>query len=109
MPMKEREMGNSKTQTMKKLLLTVIAIACAASLSAMAQEKAPEKAPEKKAPAKKAEMTAEQKAEYKKLVEKYDTITKDGKLDKEERAKMTQEDKDAMRKLTGGATKKKAQ
>jgi hypothetical protein len=90
---------------MKKVLLTLIAIVCVASFSLMAQDKAQDK----KAPAKKAEMTAEQKAEYKKLVERYDT-NKDGKLDKEERAKMTQEDKDAMRKLTGaGAAKKKKQ
>lgn len=89
---------------MKKALLTVIAIACASSLSLMAQDQAQEK----KAPAKKAQMTAEQKAEYKKLVEKYDA-NKDGKLDKEERAKMSQEDKDAMRKLTGAGAQKQKQ
>jgi uncharacterized protein YktB (UPF0637 family) len=42
-----------------------------------------------------AKMTDEQKAVHKQMVEKYDA-NKDGKLDKEEKAKMTAEDKKAM-------------
>lgn len=48
-----------------------------------------------------AKLTAEQKAEKKALIEKYDA-NKDGKLDKDEIAKMEQKDKDAWAKLQGG-------
>jgi hypothetical protein len=84
---------------MKKVLLTIAVLALALPL--MAQD-----APAKKA-AKQPALTAEQKETKKKLVEKYD-INKDGKLDKEEKAKMSQEDKDALAKLTPKAAKKAA-
>ena len=51
-------------------------------------------------------LTDEQKAERKALIEKYDK-NKDGKLDKEERAAMSAEDKEKLAKLSGGAKKKK--
>jgi hypothetical protein len=70
---------------MKKLLAalcitTVLAVAAHAEDAAKAEGKRP-------AP------TPEQKAARKALLEKYDT-NKDGKLDKEERAKITQEDRE---------------
>lgn len=43
----------------------------------------------------KKELTPEQQTVMKEMLAKYDT-NKDGKLDKEERAKMSQEDKDKM-------------
>jgi hypothetical protein len=86
---------------MKKLVLTLIAIACATSLSLMAQEKK-----EGKKEGKKREWTAEQKAAYKKILDTYDT-NKDGKLDKDERAKMTDADKAELKKITGGGEQKK--
>jgi hypothetical protein len=54
--------------------------------------------PEKKGP------TEEQKAIRKELMEKYDK-NKDGKLDKEERAAMTAEDKEKLAKAGGGRKK----
>lgn len=59
---------------MKKLL--VLALICVAALSVQAQKAT----------------TDEQKALKKEMLEKYDT-NKDGKLDKEERSKMTPEEK----------------
>ena len=44
--------------------------------------------------------SAEQKAVRKQMLEKYDT-NKDGKLDKDEKAKMTAEDKDKLKKAMG--------
>ena len=82
---------------MKKVLLTIVALAVALPL--VAQD-----APAKKE-GKKAALTAEHKEARKKLVEKYDA-NKDGKLDKEERAKMTAEDKEALAKLSPKAEKK---
>ena len=55
---------------------------------------------------KKPALTAEQKECMKKMVEKYDA-NKDGKLDKEEKAKMSDEDKEAMKKLFPHAPKAK--
>jgi hypothetical protein len=52
----------------------------------------------------KPKLTAEQKADRKALIEKYDA-NKDGKIDKEERAKMTKEDKDKWQSLGGGKKK----
>ena len=51
-------------------------------------------------------MSAEQKECMKKMVEQYDA-NKDGKLDKEERAKMSDADKEAMKKLFPHAAKGK--
>lgn len=89
---------------MKKTLLTLIALLCASSIAVMAQDKAPDK----KAEGKKAPMTAEQKAKLKEITDKYDT-NKDGKLDKEESAKVSAEDKAAMRKIRGIGEGKKTQ
>lgn len=71
---------------MKKLLAVVAGMLCAAALVVNAQDAA--------APAKK-QLTADQQALMKQMLDKYDA-NKDGKLDKSERAKMTQEDKDKM-------------
>ena len=93
---------------MKKILVAVIGLLCASSLMVSAQDttNAPANPPAKTEKPHHKAMTPEQKAEYKELVAKYDT-NKDGHLDKEERAKMTQEDKDKMAALTG--PKKKAE
>ena len=74
---------------MKRLLAIVIGLICATSLTLNAAD-----APAKKKP----QLTAEQKQAKKELLEKYDT-NKDGKIDKGEKAKMTQEDKDKWAKL----------
>ena len=60
---------------MKKLL--VLAMICVATITAQAQ---------------KTELTDDQKAVKKEMLEKYDA-NKDGKLDKDERAKMSADDK----------------
>ena len=52
--------------------------------------------------------SAEQKALRKEMTAKYDT-NKDGKLDKEERAKISAEDKEKMEKAGLGPKKKKTQ
>ena len=62
---------------MKKLLLTTMGLLFATALMVNAQEAKP-----------KHELTDEQKAVQKEMLAKYDT-NKDGKLDKEERAKMS--------------------
>ena len=56
---------------------------------------------------KKHEPTEEQKTLRKELLEKYDT-NKDGHLDKEEKAKMSAEDKEKAKKAGLGAHKKEA-
>jgi Ca2+-binding EF-hand superfamily protein len=63
---------------MKRMLIAVLGLACvcALSINAVAKDK----------------LTAEQKAVKKEMLDKYDT-NKDGKLDKEELAKMTKDDK----------------
>jgi Ca2+-binding EF-hand superfamily protein len=66
---------------MKKVLIAILGIACATALTVNAAE------------GKKKEMTDDQKAVMKEMLVKYD-VNKDGKLDKEERAKMTKEDKE---------------
>lgn len=81
---------------MKKLLLTAAALACAMAVTVNAAD-------EKKKP----ELTDEQKKAQKELLEKYDT-NKDGKLDQEERAKMSEEDKEKAKKAGLGGGKKKA-
>ncbi len=82
---------------MKKVLFTVAALACALAITASAAE------------GKKKPLTDEQKALMKQMLEKYDT-NKDGKLDKEERAKISAEDKEKMEKagMTHGKKKKDA-
>ncbi len=77
---------------MKKALLTAIALTIALAFSATA---APEVKTDKDAAKKKP--TAEQKALRTEITTKYD-INKDGKLDKEERAKISAEDKERMEK-----------
>ena len=71
---------------MKKLIIATCALLCATALVVQAQDAAPKKA--------KKELTAEQKQVQKDMVAKYDT-NKDGKLDKEEKAAMSAEDKAA--------------
>jgi len=77
---------------MKKLLVAL----CVTSALAIAVHAAEEGKEKKKGEGKRPEMTAEQKAFQKELTEKYDT-NKDGKLDKEERAKISAEDKEKMK------------
>jgi hypothetical protein len=71
-----------KIEKMKKLI-TALCCTCALTLVANAQEPGAGKKPE---------LTDEQKAVKKELTEKYDA-NKDGKLDKDERAKFSAEDK----------------
>ena len=78
---------------MKKLLVAAIGILCATAIMVQAQDAKPKK-----------ELTPEQQTVMKEMLAKYDT-NKDGKLDKTERAAMTQEDKDKMTKA--GLTKSK--
>jgi hypothetical protein len=72
---------------MKKTLIT-LCMTCALALVARAGEG---EAPKKEGEHKKPELTAEQKALKKEITEKYDT-NKDGKLDKDEKAKISAED-----------------
>ena len=72
---------------MKKLLVA-LCITCALAVAAHAEDKPAAAKPE----AKKAAPTAEQKAYRKELKEKYDA-NKDGKLDKDEMAKLTDEER----------------
>ena len=82
---------------MKKLLVAAIGLLCATAIMVQAQDNKPPKR----------ELTPEQQAVMKEMVAKYDT-NKDGKLDKTERAAMTQEDKDKMTKAGLGKPKKPA-
>ncbi|MCX6891886.1 MAG: hypothetical protein WCL11_10285 [Verrucomicrobiota bacterium] len=66
---------------MKKSLVTLIGLLCVLALTVSAADG------KKKQP-----LTDDQKALQKQMLEKYDA-NKDGKLDKEERAKMTKEEK----------------
>ncbi|MCX6898250.1 MAG: hypothetical protein NT105_06075 [Verrucomicrobia bacterium] len=68
-------------------VLTAIAVCCMVATAG-----------EKKGDGKRPPLTAEQKEFQKKMVEKYDA-NKDGKLDKEERAKMSDEDKAKQKEL----------
>ena len=83
---------------MKKLLLSAAVILCAAAISVQAQDSDGKKA--------KKELTAEQKQLQTDMLAKYDA-NKDGKLDKEEKAKMTQEEKDGWAKAFPAKKKKK--
>lgn len=78
---------------MRNLLMTAAAAICLVALSATAGEDG------KQGP------TPEQKEFRKKMVEKYDT-NGDGKIDKEERAKMSAEDQQKMKEMRGGQGKK---
>jgi hypothetical protein len=83
---------------MKKLLLIILTLGFAGSVALNAAD-----APKRK------QMTDEQKKLYKEMVEKYDA-NKDGKLDKEERAKISADDKKKMEDAgIGGQRKKKAE
>ena len=82
---------------MKKFILGTLTLLCASAILVQAQDAKPAKH----------KMTDEQKAVMKEMVAKYDT-NKDGKLDKTERAAMSQEDKDKMEKAGLGHGKKKA-
>lgn len=83
-----------------KKLLTALCFTCALAIAAQAEEGTQTK---KKHPAK--PPTPEQKATQKEILEKYDA-NKDGKLDKEERAKISAEDKTKMEKAGMGHKKK---
>lgn len=79
-----------------KKLLAALCVMCTLALAVHAEEA-------KKRPA----LTPEQKAVMKEITEKYDA-NKDGKLDKEEKAKISAEDKEKMAKAGLGGHKKKA-
>lgn len=83
---------------MKKALLMIACLFCAGAITASAQT-----APKKPA-------TSEQKALRKQMVEKYDA-NKDGKLDKEEIAKISEADQKTLKEagVKLGAARKKAQ
>jgi len=83
---------------MKKLLLAAVVLLCAAVMTVPAQGSGGKKA--------KKELTAEQKKVQTDMLAKYDA-NKDGKLDKKEKAKMSQEDKDAWAKAFPAKKKKK--
>ena len=72
---------------MKKLIMACAALLCATAISLNAAEKDKEKA----------KLTQEQKALRKEIASKYDA-NKDGKLDKEERAKISDDDKVKLKK-----------
>ncbi len=76
---------------MKKLLVTSLCAMVAGMLCAADQNVPADQG-------QKAKPTPEQKQERKALIEKYDA-NKDGKLDKDEMAKMSQEDKDKWQQL----------
>jgi hypothetical protein len=76
---------------MKKLLVATLGLFCATTLAVRAQDEKPKR-------------TEEQKTLMKEMVTKYDA-NKDGKLDKDERAKISAEDKAKMEKA--GLTHKK--
>jgi len=80
---------------MKKLLVAAIGLLCATAIVVQAQDAKPPKK----------ELTPEQQTVMKDMLAKYDA-NKDGKLDKEERAKMSQEDKDKM--IKAGLMKEKS-
>jgi hypothetical protein len=73
---------------MKKLFIAGLGLACAAAMTVNAQT------------AKNKVLTDEQKAVLQEMLAKYDT-NKDGKLEKDERAKMTKEDKKKWAKTFG--------
>ena len=86
---------NKRKINMKKVLVIAFGLLVAGALTVSAAEGGKEKK----------QMTPEQKELMKKMVEKYDA-NKDGKLDKEERAKMSAEDKKKMQDAGLGGKKK---
>jgi len=78
---------------MKKMLLVIAGVLCAFSLTANATEG-------------KHKLTPEQKALRKEMIEKYDT-NKNGKLDKQERARISKEDKERLQKAGLGGKKRR--
>lgn len=82
-----------------KKLLTALCFTCALAVAAQAEEGSGTKKKHQAKPP-----TAEQKALRKEITEKYDT-NKDGKLDKEERAKISAEDKAKLEKAGLGHKK----
>ena len=78
-PSQSNQLQFRKHNNMKKIL-AIVGLACAMAITVNAAE------------GQKKEMTDEQKAVMKEMLAKYDT-NKDGKLDKEEKAKMTKEDR----------------
>jgi len=74
------------------MLLAIAGILCAFALTANASEG-------------KHKLTPEQKALRKEIIEKYDT-NKNGKLDKQERAKISKEDKERLEKAGLGHKKR---
>jgi hypothetical protein len=85
---------------MKKILVTIAGVLCATALVVHADDTT---APKKKGH----KMTEEQKALKKEMLEKYDT-NKDGKLDADEKSKISAEDKEKYKKAgLGGDHKKK--
>jgi hypothetical protein len=86
---------------MKKILVTIAGVLCATVIAVHADDATPKKKGHK--------MTDEQKQVMKDMIEKYDT-NKDGKLDKDEKAKISAEDKEKMKNagLGGHAHKKDA-
>jgi hypothetical protein len=82
---------------MKKLIIAAVALCCATAIMVQAQDAAPKKGKKK--------MTPEQTQLMAEMTTKYDT-NKDGKLDKEEKAAMSQEDKDKLTAAGLGGKKK---
>lgn len=74
---------------MKKLLVILACAACAVTVTVRAADTEGNK-----------QLTDDQKGLRKQLIEKYDT-NKDGKLDKDERSKMTAEDKEKWASVSG--------
>lgn len=77
---------------MKKISVAVMGILCATALVVNAQD-----ATTTSTKTKKTKLTAEQQALQKDMIAKYDT-NKDGKLDKNEKAAISKEDKEKMTK-----------
>lgn len=82
---------------MKKALIIAVGLFCAVAVTVNAAE-----------PGKKKQMTPEQKQLMQEIVKKYDA-NGDKKLDKEERAKISAEDKEKMEKAGLSGQKKKKQ
>jgi hypothetical protein len=80
---------------MKKVIIAALGLLCASAIVVQAQDAKP----------KHPKLNAEQKAVMDGLLAKYDT-NKDGKLDKTERASMSQEDKDKLAKIMPPMKKK---
>ena len=89
--------NQTKDRNMKKLLMA-LCVTCALALVANAEDTKKSEEGKKKA-------TPEQKTARKALVEKYDT-NKDGKLDKDERAKIPAEEREKAGMAKKGKKKK---